>query len=130
MFNGDPRRIFQVAGVVLLNQVGDDFGIRFGQKDVPFFLQLRLQRKVVFNDPIVDNDDIAFAIAVRMGILLGGPPVRGPPGVPDAIGTGHRVGPDDLFQVPQLPGGAPDAELPFRHHCDAGRIVSAILQAA
>ena len=58
---------------------------------VPFFLQLLLQLEVVLDDAVVDDDDPAGAVAVRMRVLLGRPAVRRPARVADAVVALERV---------------------------------------
>ena len=50
-------------------------------KIVSLRLQLVLQLEVVLDDAVVNDDDAARAVAVRMRVLLGGTAVRGPSGV-------------------------------------------------
>ena len=77
---------------------------------VAFGLEALLQRQVVLDDPVVHHHHVARAIAVRVGVLLGGPPMRGPAGMPDAESALDRVQPDGLFQIAQFALGAPDLE--------------------
>ena len=69
----------------LLDQVGDDFGIGLGLEGVAFVLELLLEGQVVFDDAVVHHDDVAFAVAVRVGVFLGGAAMGGPPRVADAV---------------------------------------------
>ena len=96
---------------MLLHQVGDDFGVGLGLEHVAFVLQLLLERQVVFDDAVVHHDDVALAIAVRVGVFLGGTAVRGPARVADAEGAIDRVHADGFFEVAQLALGAADGEL-------------------
>jgi hypothetical protein len=45
---------------------------------VPLRLQLVLQLEVVLDDAVVDDHDLAGAVAVRVRVLLGRTAVRGP----------------------------------------------------
>ena len=101
-----------VAGlqVILLDQVGDDFGIGFGGELVAFLDQLLLQGDVVLDDAVVHDDDLAGAIAMRMGVFFGGAAVGGPAGVADAVGAVERLQADGFFQVAQLAFGAADLQ--------------------
>ncbi len=49
-----------VAGlqVMLLDQVGDDFGVGFGGEFVAFGGQLFLEREIIFDNAVVDDDDL------------------------------------------------------------------------
>ena len=66
---------------------------------------------------------------MRMGVLFGGPAVRRPARVADAVRAVQRVHPDDFFQVAQFARSAANGELivPIQHR-DSGRIVAAIFQ--
>ena len=86
----------------------DDFGIGLGLEFVPFLLQLLLEDEIVLDDAVVNHDDVAFAIAMRMRVLLGGTAVRRPARVPDAVGAVERAVADRLFQVAQFARRAPD----------------------
>ena len=77
---------------------------------VPLRLQLVLQLEVVLDDAVVDDDDAAGAVAVRVRVLLGGPAVRGPAGVADAVDAVDRLDPDRVFEVRQLAGRAPQLD--------------------
>ena len=88
----------------------DDFGIGFGGELVAFFDQLLLQAEIVLDDSVVHDDDLAGAVAVRMGVLFGGTPVRGPAGVADAVGAIERLQANHFFQIAQLALGAADLQ--------------------
>ena len=67
-----PHRILEPVVLHLaLDEVRDDLGVGLGDERVPLLLQLPLQIEVVLDDPVVDDDDAAGAVAVRMGVLLG-----------------------------------------------------------
>ena len=68
-----------------LDEVRDDLGVGLGDELVALPLQLLLQIEVVLDDAVVDDDDLAGAVAVRMGVLLGRPAVRRPARVADAV---------------------------------------------
>ena len=54
----------------------------------PRALQLGAQLEVVLDDAVVDDDDVAAAVAVRVGVVVGRLAVRGPARVADAGATG------------------------------------------
>ena len=93
---------------LLLDQVGDDFCIRFGYEFVALGHELALELEVVFDDAVMHDDDAAGAVAMRMGIFLGGTAVGGPAGMANAIAAAasilamgkDRVFADDLFEIP------------------------------
>ena len=77
-----------------LDEVRDDLGVGLGDELVSLPLQLLLQVEVVLDDAVVDDDDLAGAVAVRMGVLLGRPAVGRPARVADAVVAGDRLGVD------------------------------------
>jgi len=91
---------------LLLDEVGDDLGVGLGDEGVAFGGELLLEGEVVFDDAVVDDDEGAGAVAVRVGVLFGRASVGGPPRVPDAEGTSDGVVGDDGFEVTQLAGSA------------------------
>ena len=89
-----------------------------------------LSVQIVLDDAVVHHHDVAVAIAMRMRVLFGGPAVRRPARVADAVGAVDRVQPDGVFQVAQLARGAPHRQVMVAvQDRDAGRIVAAIFQA-
>src|SRR5450756_2110144 len=112
----------------LLHQVRHNLGVRLGDELVALTLQFVLQLEVVLDDAVVDDDDAARAVAVRVGVLLGGPAVRGPPRVADAVLPFERLRPDDILEAGQLAGASPQVDRALPHHRDARRIVPAILE--
>ena len=97
---------------------------------MPFLFQLLLQLHVVFDDAVVNDDDLALAVAVRMGILFGGPAMRGPARVAQAVDAVDGVLADGLLEIGQLAGGAANLQMAvFADHGDAGGIVASIFEA-
>ena len=88
-----PRSLLElvVGPHFLLDQVRDDFGIRFGDEFVAELLQLVLQVEVVLDDAVVHDDDLAGAVLVRMGVLFSRPAMRSPAGVADAVNAFERM---------------------------------------
>src|SRR5215469_17519568 len=122
-----------VAGLeqVALDQVRDDFGVRLGGELVAFFDELLFQRKVVLHDAIVDDDDFAGAVAMRMGVFFRGASVSGPAGVADAVGAVERFEANGFFEIAKLAFGAANFKaVAVAGHSDTGRVIAAILQPA
>ena len=94
-----------------LDQVRDDLGVGLGDELVPFLLELLLQLEIVLDDAVVDDDDAAGAVAMRMGVLLGRPAVRRPARVADAVVPVERVRRDHFLEARQLAGAAPQLDL-------------------
>ena len=117
-----------VASHLALDQVRDDLGVGFGDEPVALALQRRLEIEVVLDDAVVDDDDAARAVAVRMRVLFGGPAVRGPSCVAQAVLAVDRVGGEDLLEPRQLARASPHVETAVAHQRDAGRVVAAVFE--
>src|SRR4051812_36075162 len=89
----------------------DDFGVGLGLELVALRDQALFEGEVVLDDTVVDDDDVALAVAVRVGVFLGGAAVGGPTGMADPIFAVDRVELNGLFEVAELALGAPDGEL-------------------
>ncbi len=111
LLDGRAHGFFQIAVEVFLHQVRDHFRVRLGLENMALGLEELLQGQVVLDDPVVHHHHVALAIAVRVRVLFGGPPVRGPARVPDAVRPVHRVHADGVLEVAQLAFGAADGEL-------------------
>ncbi len=93
-------------------------------------MKLVFQLDVIFDDAVVHHDDFAGAIAMRMGIFLGGAAVRGPARVSDAVDAFERSDADRLFEIAQFSRRAADFQLAVvAHDGDAGGVVSAVFEA-
>ena len=96
----------------------------------PSAMSCFFRRDVVFDDAVVHHDDLAGAVAVRMGVLFGGAAVGGPAGVADAVGAIERLQADRLFQVAQLAFGAAHLQsFTVAGDGDSRRVVAAVFQA-
>ena len=116
---------------VLFNQVGDDFGVGFRAKLVAFLDQFPLQGDIVLNDAVVDDNNLAGAVAMRVSILLSRATVGSPAGVADAVGAVERIETDHLFQVAQLALGAAHLQaVTIAGDGDSSRVVAAVFQPA
>src|SRR4029450_2224671 len=67
------------------HHVRDYFGVGLGDESVALLLQLSLELQVVLDDAVVDDDEPAGAVAVRMRVFFSGPSVRRPPRVPETV---------------------------------------------
>src|SRR5262249_35087436 len=111
-----------------LDQVRDDFSVGFGDEAMALALQLRFQIEVVLDDAVVNDDDLAGAVAMGMRILFGRPAVCRPACVADTVVAANGIGADRLFEIGQFPGASPQIHRPVANHCDAGGVVAAIFQ--
>ncbi|GBC77639.1 hypothetical protein HRbin08_01118 [bacterium HR08] len=84
------------------DQMRDDLGVGLRPKRMPLRQKPPLQRQIVLQDPVVDDGQTSRAITMRMRVLHGRPPVRGPARVSDPVGPIEGVEADQLLQVPQL----------------------------
>ena len=129
----------EVAGVLArlvlpCHKVHRDLGVGIAGELDADGLQLSAQRREVLDDPVVDDRDLACGVAVRMGVTVGGPAMRGPTGVAEA-GAAHEAGVVGFgeigFEVGEPAGpavhGQPAVAVDQR---DTGRVVSAVLHAA
>ena len=114
----------------LLNQVGNDLGIGFGDEFVALCGKFTLEVQVVLHNAVVDNDDAAGAVAMGVRVLFCRPAVGGPARVADAVGAVEGVVAEDMLKVDELAGGAADLEgfAVWAADGDACRIVAAILE--
>src|SRR5713226_4706602 len=72
---------------ILFNEVRHDFRIRLCREFMARFLQLFLEFEIVFDDSVVNDHDLAGAVAVRVGVFFGGAAVGSPARVADAVGA-------------------------------------------
>lgn len=90
----------------LLNQMGDDFGVGFGDEFVAGGGELFLEGEVVLDDAVVDDDEVSGAVAVGVGVFFGGAAVGCPAGVSDAEGAVDGGVVEDSLEVAELAGGS------------------------
>ena len=124
------RIVQTVAMHLALDEVGDDLGIRFRLERVSLLLELFLQLQIVLDDPVVNDDDLAGAVAVRMRVLLGRTAVRRPARVPHTVEPIDRLHANGLFQVRELPCRAAQRDAFRADDRHAGGVVAAIFHAA
>ena len=89
----------------------DDFRVSLGQKLVAFREELLFQLDIVLNDPVVNDDDFAGAVAVRMRVFFSRAAMRGPAGVADAVDAIERRNANRFLEVAKLPWGAANFHL-------------------
>ena len=93
---------------MFLDEVSDDFGVGLGREFVAFSDELFLEREIVFDDAVMDDDDFASAVAVGMGVFFGGAAVRSPASVANA-GRWYRPG---IVQRISRPAPLPATAIP------------------
>src|SRR4051812_31696035 len=100
-----------------------DLRVRFGDEPVALPLELLLENELVLDDAVVDDDNAAGAVAVRMRVLLGWAAVGRPSGVADAVLAVDRRGGDHFLEARQLAGAPAKIDFAVAHDRHAGGIV-------
>ena len=117
---------------LVFDEVRDDLGVGFADELVAARDQLVLERKIVFHDAVVDDNESSAAIAMRVRILFSGAAVGGPAGVTDAIGSVQRLIVQNFFQVAQFAGRTANVKAggvgSVARDSDAGGIIAAVFQ--
>ena len=125
------HRLDKVALVAPGDEVGDDLGVGVAAEDDAVVQQAPPQRGAVLDDAVVNDGDAAVAADVRVGVGVGGRPVRRPARVADP----HAAGGGPLPQAGDQVG---DAAGPLAHvhlarpgqRRQARAVVAAVLQPA
>lgn len=121
----------QVAGVQVVDQVGDDLGVGLARELVAQAGQFGAQLVVVFDDAVVDkcNARIVFGRReVRVGIVRRRGAVGGPAGVGDAGEAVEACLFDLRFEVGHARGGARAGQAAIEVDGDAAGIVPAVFE--
>ena len=93
------HRVFEAVVLpFLLDEMRDDFGVGFRGEGVALGDELALDLEIVFDDAVVDDDDAARAVAMRMRVLFSRSAVCGPSRMAEAIQAGERVFPEWRFR--------------------------------
>ena len=71
----------------ILDKVGDDLGVRVGDKRVTVAREIGAQLGVVLDDAVVHDGDATRAVQVRVSVAVGGGAMGGPTRMRDARGT-------------------------------------------
>lgn len=105
------REIARGVAVAVLapDQVDGDLGVGVAGELDALGLEFTAQRGVVLDDPVVDDDDLAVGIPVRVRVAVGGSAVRRPSGVAEPAAADQCVrcrALQDLTEVGQ-PARAP-----------------------
>src|ERR1700723_2364131 len=99
-FHGLLHSIFQRDILrIFLDEMRDDFRVRLGLKLVPFRDQLVLQFEIILDNSVVNYDDLASTVAVRMRVLFGGAAMRRPASMSETINALNRLFPEQVFKV-------------------------------
>ena len=96
-----PNGLLRDCPLIFLDKVSDDFSIGLGFESVAFGRSCSSETEVVLDDAVVNNNNLAFAIAVRVGVFFGRPAMRGPAGMTDSIESlDSGLVADDFFEIP------------------------------
>ena len=124
------RRLLQGQVAETLDEVNDHLGVGARREHVARALQLLSELGVIFDDAVVHDGQRARAVGVRMGVAIRGRAVRGPARVADADARpGHGIFQQGVLEIGDLAGAAADIEPVAVDDRQAGRVVSAVLEA-
>ena len=132
---GQLHRAGEVAVCFLVvdvqQQGASDLGVGLGDEAVALIDELRLQRRKVLDDAVVDHSHAAVADDVRVGVRVGRSAMGCPAGVPDAeLGSRNGVVRDFGFQVCNFAGLLAALDDAVVGNRDTGGVVSAVFEAA
>src|ERR1700761_7106394 len=117
--------------VLVGDQVDGHLGVGVAGKLDTGRLELVAQRRVVLDDAVVDDGDLARRVAVWMSVAVGGTSMRGPARVPQAGAAGQGRGVclvERALQVGQPAGAPTDRQLPVSvDQRYARRVVASVL---
>src|SRR5579859_4216599 len=92
--------------------------------------QFLFERNIIFDDTVVDDDNFAFAVGMRMGILFRWFSVRRPACVPETQRPVEGVLLQNFFQIGKLARASPQLNGSPVEDGDASGIISAIFKAS
>ncbi len=121
----DERR---AAFAVLLDQMRDDFRVGLALELVTLRFQPLLQRQEILDDPVVDHDHVARAVAMRVRVVLVRLAVRRPARVAHAERAVQLVLDELRLEIRELPFRAHHVHAVAVHDGDAGRVIAAVLE--
>jgi len=76
---------------MLFDQVRNDFRVGLRRKFVTFSGKAALERDVVLDDSVVDDDNASLAVPMGVSVFLSGTTMGRPPRVSDAELAGERL---------------------------------------
>ena len=126
---GVADRRHQIILQTLFNQMGQDLGVGFRGKDMPFGCQFIFQGTVIFDNPIVNDNNFPLAVSMGMCIHFRGSTVRCPSRMPKASAAGNTdIFVDNGFQIGEFPLGPVTYELVIILINQACRVISSIFK--
>ena len=118
----------EVAVIESRDEMGDDFGICFGLELYAFGDEFRLEGRVVLDDAVVDDGNLAVEAHVRVRIRFGRCTVRCPAGVRDADGTADRMRLELVFKGAYFARSTDNFNLAVVDEGDSRAVVSAVFK--
>jgi len=116
------------APVVSRDKVGDHLGVGLRGKGHPFVHKPPFELAIVLHDAVVNDDNGAIAIGVRVCVMFGDAAVGCPTGVPHARMPMKGRSLQELEQVLQLADAAATLDALLRQNGDARRVIAAVLE--
>src|SRR4030095_8181237 len=113
---------------VVLDQMGEDLGVGLGLELVTLGQEVLLDLEVILDDAVVDDDQRAGAVGVRMRVLLGRRAVSRPARVSEAERARQRALTEHALEHLEPAGRAPDVQRAVVEDRDARGVVAAILE--
>ncbi len=120
----------EITVVHFFQEVRYHFGVGVGFEYMAFVHELLLQSHVVFNDAIVNDDEMIVAVAMGMGISIRRLAMGGPAGVADTDVTGERMGFQRFFQICQAAFFLFDLNISISINSDTCRVIASVFQTA
>jgi len=108
----------------LFDQVRDDLGVCFCDELVALLSEFALEVKIIFDDAVMNYDEAAGAVAMRVGIFFRGAAVGGPARVTDAEGASTGFSRRTASRLLSLPGARRTCSLSLagcRRRCPPNR---------
>ena len=126
---GMAHGVGEVTRIRLFDEVRDGLRVCLRRQDVPARLESIAQLAEVLDDPVVDDGDLAGAIAMRVSVQVVRTAVGRPAGMGEADRSMGRAVGDGGLEVDQLAGPLLDEQVAgVVHQRDPGRIVAAVLE--
>src|SRR5262249_35114398 len=101
---------------LLLEQMRDDLGVGLRAEAVSLREEALLQAGVVLDDAVVDDDEAARAVGMRMRVGLRGPSMCRPAGMTEPDAAGHGLLSQPRLEVSDPAGAAPDHQAASIQH--------------
>jgi len=125
-----PNSIFEItAGKIFFDKMGEDLcvGLRF--EPVPLGCELFPELQIIFDNAVVNDNDFAGAIAVRVCVFFRGPSVRSPSRMSDTVKTREGIRADNLFEVAEFARSSTYLEaLRIGENGYPGRIITSVFE--